>query len=848
MLFVDKVGRFSQPLSILLGNLLVIAAYWGFGVPAMRFFSEYGLFPSPIWLPAGIALVAALRGGIRYLPGIFLGSLGINHFSLGAPLLEALMISATNTFGPWLGAYLTRPAPSPRPPFYTLHEVVAFTLFGVGVHGFITATGGTLAIGMIGFVPVEKLQEIWLTWMLSDAGGALILAPALLLWLECPKPFPAWQEWRKGTVTAIATVALALLFFFGFEGDPTGHLMGLPYLLFLPMLWVTVNHPPRMANTLLIVVTTLAIAATVSHHGVLYTAPSGKPLETLGLLVVSLTLTVLTVGALVSERRLMEEELLQESRKQFAAFMDNLPAAAYIKEPEGRIAFANQKFEATLGNKHVGEITPDFLPPDVAATLVAMDRRALSEGLQQAELTLPIPNGERRTFQFAKFPIPRADGSNLIGGVAFDISDRKRMEDALRESETRYRLLAENSYDVIWTVDLFGKLTYVSPAVERLLGYTVDEAMRLPLAQIVAPESIRAAATESQFLLRTGELQRHSLEFELRRKDGSAVWTDVIVNVLRDDSGKLLGVVGIARDITAMRQNQEALRTRGVAIEAASEAIVITNRQGVIEYVNPAFSAHTGYSAEEVLGQTPALFKSGQHDKDFYRQLWSTILRGDVWNGEITNRRKDGTLYTEATAIAPVKDDGGRITRFVAIKHDITERKRLERQLAHLAHYDELTGLPNRALFFDRLRHAIAQAKRQQTPFALLFADLDGFKAVNDAHGHDTGDALLQAVAERFAGCIRESDTLARMGGDEFTVILSAIAHGEDAGIVADKLLRSLDAPFDINGHSCRISASIGISLYPANGEEVETLLNRADNAMYAIKHSGKGAYRYYGE
>lgn len=710
--------RSERLIRLLLGNLIVAGAYWGFGVPAMRFFAEYGLFPSPIWLPAGIALVAALRGGANFLPGIFFGALGINHISLGAPLAETLLIATTNTLGPWIGARLTRPRPSSRPPFYTLHDVVAFTLFGVGLHGLITASGGVAAIALTSASP-PPLEGIWLTWLLSDAGGALVLTPVLLLWMEEAASLQGGQEWWRGVAPSIATLALALLFFFGLDGNPSGHLLGLPYLLFLPMLWLTVRHTPLQAHTLLFLVIVLAVVGTISHHGVLYTAPHGKPLETLGLLVVALTLTVLTVGALVAERRRMESELLQESRKQFAAFMEHLPAAAYIKEPHGRLLFTNRQFDAILGPGHVGETTAQYLPKGPAEKIVALDRPVLEKGPHQTELTLELTEGDSRTFHMVKFPVPRADGSYLIGGVAFDITDRKRIE--------------------------------------------------------------------------------------------------------------------------------EALQTRVVALEAASEAVIITDRHGVIEYVNPAFTTISGYPAEEAIGRNPSLLRSGIQPPDFYQRLWTTILSGQVWQGEIVNRRKDGSLYTEASAIAPVKAEDGHISHFVAIKHDVTERKRLEVQLAHMAHFDDLTNLPNRALFFDRLRQTLAHAKRHQTRFALLFLDLDGFKDVNDAFGHETGDALLREAGRRLTACVRTSDTVARVGGDEFTVILHDVTAGEEAGQVADKIIRALSQPFNLSGKECRIGTSVGISLYPDHGENVEILLSRADTAMYHVKHQGKNSWRISG-
>jgi diguanylate cyclase (GGDEF)-like protein len=198
--------------------------------------------------------------------------------------------------------------------------------------------------------------------------------------------------------------------------------------------------------------------------------------------------------------------------------------------------------------------------------------------------------------------------------------------------------------------------------------------------------------------------------------------------------------------------------------------------------------------------------------------------------------------------MTPVKDDAGYIRAIIAILQDINERKLLEEKLESMAHYDALTSLPNRALFFDRLAQAISQSKRSQGQFALMFVDLDGFKAVNDTFGHDTGDALLKAVSEHLLECVRESDTVARMGGDEFTIILRAIRDPQDAAHVAEKILAALSAPYHLLGHECRIGASLGIVLYPQHGKNAEELLSQADNAMYAVKKAGKNAYRFAGE
>lgn len=292
----------------------------------------------------------------------------------------------------------------------------------------------------------------------------------------------------------------------------------------------------------------------------------------------------------------------------------------------------------------------------------------------------------------------------------------------------------------------------------------------------------------------------------------------------------------------------DALSWSSQAVNASDDAIIITDAQGVIEYVNPAFTAMSGYTCEEVVGETPRVLKSGCQDDDFYRRLWRTIVAGTPWRGELRNRHKNGDIFCDLMSISPVKDDKGQVVRFVAIHHDITQRKRMEDELAQLAHFDLLTGLPNRMLFFDRAERVIAEARRAQGGFSVLFVDLDGFKAVNDLHGHETGDALLREVASQLLACVRESDTVARYGGDEFAVLLRTVCRHEEACIVAQKIIDAVSAPLEVLGHPCQIGASVGVATYPDDGVDVESLLRSADFAMYQAKQRGKNRWIYAGD
>jgi len=287
------------------------------------------------------------------------------------------------------------------------------------------------------------------------------------------------------------------------------------------------------------------------------------------------------------------------------------------------------------------------------------------------------------------------------------------------------------------------------------------------------------------------------------------------------------------------------LKKLASAVEHSPISVMITDRTGTIEYVNPKFCQVTGYESHEVLGENPRILKGDALSEEVYREMWETILSGREWHGEFHNRNKDGTLVWELASISPVMDESGNITHFVGVKEDISELKRLQKKLGQMAHSDKLTGLPNRALFFDRLEQVMIHARRRRSRFALLFIDLDGFKGVNDTYGHQVGDELLQAVAHRLTFCVRESDTVARIGGDEFIVILNDLNHWDEPGVVARKLLEAFTAPIHIGDITCSIGLSIGISIYPDDAEEANKLIACADFAMYEAKRGGKNGFRY---
>jgi diguanylate cyclase (GGDEF)-like protein/PAS domain S-box-containing protein len=297
----------------------------------------------------------------------------------------------------------------------------------------------------------------------------------------------------------------------------------------------------------------------------------------------------------------------------------------------------------------------------------------------------------------------------------------------------------------------------------------------------------------------------------------------------------------LAAEHSKLSSNEARLRA---VFDYASDAITVTDGENHIIAVNPAFTVITGYRAEEVIGRKPSLLSSGQQDPEFYKAMWKQLINQNHWEGEISNRRKDDQIYVEWLKITVIRDSNGHPQNYVALFSDVTDRKRKEEMVWHQANFDTLTGLPNRLLFEDRLKHAIMQAGRGETSVALLFIDLDRFKPVNDKLGHAVGDALLQLVAQRLENTLREEDTVARLGGDEFVAVLPKLSV-EDAHMrAADKIVKMLCEPFRIGDHFVEISCSVGIALFPRDANNAETLVAKADEAMYRAKQAGRSTWR----
>ncbi|AMK79245.1 hypothetical protein JT25_022625 [Methylomonas denitrificans] len=427
-----------------------------------------------------------------------------------------------------------------------------------------------------------------------------------------------------------------------------------------------------------------------------------------------------------------------------------------------------------------------------------------------------------------------------------DITARKQVENMLRFHSQILNNLAEGIY-LIRAVDQ--TIVFANPRFEQMFAYEPGELLGKHVSIVNAPPVNSQQSVHDAIISKLERTGTWSGEVHNVKKDGSTFWCYASVTTFDHPE---FGLVWISehQDITERKQSEHQLRIAATAFEA-HEGMVITDADTVILQVNQAFTQTTGFLPAEVIGQTPRILKSGLHDADFYKEMWSKIAQSGSWQGEIWNRRKNGETYPELLTITAVKNERGEVTNYIATINDITERKYSEDKIKQLAYYDQLTQLPNRTLLHDRLKKAFAVSARSGLHGALLFIDLDNFKTLNDTLGHHVGDLLLQQVAQRLLVSVREGDTVARIGGDEFVIILENLgALPDEAAVqsesIGEKILITLSVPYKLDGHEYLSTPSIGFALFKGHGIPIDGLMKQADIAMYQAKAAGRNTLRFF--
>ncbi|WP_347507275.1 sensor domain-containing protein [Pseudomonas anguilliseptica] len=575
----------------------------------------------------------------------------------------------------------------------------------------------------------------------------------------------------------------------------------------------------------------------------------------------------------ITNRKRIETSLIERERF-WSDVVSAVPDTIYVHDIAGkRVMYSNNHLGPQLGYskaeiQQLGErLWEKILHPDDVELYQRMRNIQQVQGnglLMQFELRWRHRDGSWHWFDIREQALARdAKGrvSRLIG-VAKDITDQITHSESLRTSEQRYRLLAESISDVIFSTDAQLQLNYVRPSVMPVLGYDSEWALTNGFQSLATNprqlsgfyallDRVRNALGDPQ---RLAELRAEFLPqlfvFDALRADGQKIPVELRLVPMWDDSGRFEGLLGVGRDISLQRRAEKDLRMAATVFEHSTAAILVTDPAGYIVQVNNAFSRVSGYSSKQILDQLPSMLTADTQQASHLAYVIKQLNQQGSWEGEVWLKRRSGEKFPAWVGITAVKDDEGDLVSYVCFFSDISERKASEQRIHRLAYYDALTQLPNRTLFQDRLHSALQHGERHQEWVVLMFLDLDRFKPINDSLGHAAGDRMLKEVAVRLCACVDSDDTVARMGGDEFTLLLQSQAQREGALTraihVGEQILASLAQPFILEGREFFVTASIGIALSPQDGNELSQLMKNADTAMYHAKERGKNNFQFY--
>lgn len=542
------------------------------------------------------------------------------------------------------------------------------------------------------------------------------------------------------------------------------------------------------------------------------------------------------------------EEILQQSQL-FKALVENNPIAVVTIDLDNKIVSCNPAFEKLFGYSQEEVIGQD-IDSLVTTELLQEKARSYTQRVIRGKSIHRIGVRRRKDNSLVDveiFGVPIIVDGEQKGILALyhDISEQKSAQDALRKSEEKYRDLVENIDNVIYATDGQGVITYVSPAVTSLLGYQPEEVIGCHFSDFIQSSDVPALTQNFEKIL-SGQISGE--EYLIQTKSGHTRWMHTSSRPIIIDE-KVIGIQGVLSDITERKKAEAALiesEDKFRTLADQSPNMVFINKGGRIVYANRRCTEVMGYTRDEFYDQDFDFVKLiAPEDRDLVRNNFKKHMRGselDPYEYKLNTKFGEEIAAIVTTRLMNYEGE----TAILGTVTDITERKRAEERLTYIATHDSLTGLPNRSLFYDRLQHAVQNAKRNGLGVAVAFLDLDGFKSVNDTYGHEKGDFLLQDVASRLNSCVRESDSVARLGGDEFTFIFEKVRQPSDAITIAEKIIETLSKPFKINGELVYITASIGISLYPDDGEQTSELIKKADTAMYAAKDLAQNSYRLY--
>jgi diguanylate cyclase (GGDEF)-like protein/PAS domain S-box-containing protein len=548
--------------------------------------------------------------------------------------------------------------------------------------------------------------------------------------------------------------------------------------------------------------------------------------------------------------RYRAEEALRAGERRFRSYFDQPMVGIAITSPKKGWIEANEHLCKMLGysNDELVRLTwAEFThPDDLGADLIQFERvlRGEIDGYALDKRFIRKDQSVIPVFLSVRC-VREVDGSvDYFVALLQDITARKQAEKALRQSETHYRTMFASAPEGVWMIGPDRCTTEVNQRMCDLVGYTREEFLGRNPVEFADEENSRIFEEKARIV---PNRQTRTYEIALRHRDGHNILTEFRATNLFNEDGSVMGVLAFVADLTVRKQAEAKLHLAANVFSHAREGIIITDASGTIIDVNEAFTRITGYGREEALGQNPRILKSGRQDKAFYEVIWRDLTEQGHWSGEIWNRRKDGEVYAELLTISSVRDAAGAVQQYAGLFSDITAMMQHQSQLEHIAHFDALTSLPNRVLLADRLQQAKAQALRRNQQLAVAFLDLDGFKTINDQHGHDAGDQVLVKLAQRMKQALREGDSLARLGGDEFVAVLIDLEDQAASLPMLSRLLLACAQSVQVGDLSLHVSASLGVTFYPqAQDIDADQLIRQADQAMYQAKLAGKNRYHIF--
>ena len=553
----------------------------------------------------------------------------------------------------------------------------------------------------------------------------------------------------------------------------------------------------------------------------------------------------------ISERKRVEEAQ-QEALQRLQLITHQVPGVVYQfrLRPDGSYCFPF----ASDAAREIFRLAPEEIREDASRAFAIIhpgDYEQVSASIAASardltpwhhEFRAKFGDGTVRWLRGDSMPQREADGSTLWHGFITDITAGKRGEEELRASRAFHQSVTEAMGEIgigLFIVNSDHRVRYMNNVMKTWFGDQTGEICYSSLCEVTE----RCEHCRIEHVIGGNG----TVHYSPTGPNGRVF--DIIATPIQNGDGTT-SKLEVIRDVTELRKSEQELRIAAKAFDS-QEGMFITDANGVIQRVNKTFVETTGYDAEEVVGKTPALLKSGKHDAAFYQGIREALDRDEHWQGEIWNRRKNGEIYPEWQTISVVRGEDGQISHYVSVFTDISLRKQSEEQIRNLAFFDPLTQLPNRRLLLDRLHQAISSSMRTGRQGALLFIDLDNFKSINDTQGHAVGDLLLVEAAKRLQGCIREGDTTARLGGDEFVVLIEDMDNDEQAAAaqaetVGEKILTTIGQSYLINGHEFHSTASIGITLFRGEVKTMEEMLKRADVALYQAKAEGRNTLRFF--